>query len=52
MLLLSLLNAEKGASNLSEKILFLRKSADLSPDDKAVAERLKLAESNFEKDGK
>lgn len=52
LLLLSLLNAEKGASNLSEKILFLRKSADLSPDDKAVAERLKLAESNFEKDGK
>lgn len=52
LLLHSLLKAERESSSLSEKILFLRKAAELSPDDKAVAERLKLAESNFEKEGK
>ncbi|MDY5583036.1 MAG: tetratricopeptide repeat protein [Candidatus Merdousia sp.] len=49
LLMRSLLNAEKEASNISEKILFLRKSAGLSPDDKAIAERLKLAERDFAK---
>lgn len=52
LLLRSLLKVERESSSLSEKILFLRKAAELSPDNKAIAERLKLAESDFEKEGK